>query len=173
MRDPSMNSTSPGFIVRTTSAHSVSGAIVSAPFMAMIVHLPLPVMSAVRYALSQSVTRGPASTIPSRARAASIIEAWGPVPIGLRETASAPIRRAAARTLKPALTWRPSSLPQSEPPPYTGAAPANTWSTRICPMRTTRPAPGSEDEAGAGTSGTSASLAPSVSGDVGALAAGS
>ena len=131
MRDPSMKSTSPGFIVRTTSAHAFSGAIVSAPFVAMIVHLPLRETSAVRYALSQSVTRGPTSTIPSRARASVISDAWGPVPIGLRETASAPIRRAAARTLKPALTWRPSSLPQSEPPPYTGAAPANTWSTRI------------------------------------------
>ena len=35
MRYPSMYSTSPGLIVRTKSAHAVSGVIVSAPFVEM------------------------------------------------------------------------------------------------------------------------------------------
>ena len=111
--------------------------------------------------------------IPSCSSAAWISEEWGPDPIGLRETASAPMRRAATSALKPPPTCIPSSTAHTSPPGPGRVSPRTARSTRICPMRTTRPTPESVHEAGAGASGEAPSLVSSVSVASGVLVAGS
>ena len=82
--------------MRIASSHASS----SIPVMAAFLVPSKRVVRTDRKPLSYPAMRGPASTIPSRANASVMTEAREPLPIGLRETTSTPIARAARIAVK-------------------------------------------------------------------------
>ena len=88
---------------------------------------------------SAPVKRGPASTMFSLCSAFEITEALGPCPIGLRETTSAPMRRAATRALKVPPVDCPRSVAHTSPPYFGYSVECMAWSTRSAPRKRTRP----------------------------------
>ena len=106
---PSTNSTSEGPSVRMASSHASSGISV----MPELTLAPYCFRGGDRKPLSHPSTRGPASTIPSRAKASAMIEARGPCPIGLRETTSTPMAWAAHIAVKGSARWTSSRVAHS------------------------------------------------------------
>ena len=134
------------------SSHASSGISV----MTELMLAPYCFTGGDRKPLSHPSTRGPASTTPSRAKASAMIEARGPCPIGLRETTSTPMARAAHIAVKGSARWTSSRVAHS----FSVGTSSSEWPSnrsRSSVMKTTRPAGASPRAAPRGVGALSAS----------------
>ena len=117
-----------------------SHASLGMPVILAFLYPPACVVTGEAKPLSHRVTRGPASMIPSRASASVMTEARGPSPIGLRETTSTPMLRAARIAGKGRARWTPSRVDHSAPVGMRSSLVRRSNRSISSDMTTTRPA---------------------------------